>query len=192
MIFKKISYNSPAVLTFAGLSLLALILGKITGDITTVKLFSVYRASLADPLTYPRFFLHVLGHASYSHFIGNILLVLVLGPQLEERYGSAPLIEAMAGTALISGLVQFIFFPGTALLGASGIVFMMIIMSSITGARKGTVPLTMILVFILYIGGEIMDGLFTKDNISQITHIIGGICGAVFGLLLTSSGRKHH
>ena len=69
---------------------------------------------------------------------------------------------------------------------------MMIIMSSITGARKGTVPLTMILVFILYIGGEIMDGLFTKDNISQITHIIGGICGAVFGLLLTSSGRKHH
>ncbi|MBR6258959.1 MAG: rhomboid family intramembrane serine protease [Oscillospiraceae bacterium] len=192
MIFKKISYNSPAVLTFAGLSLLALILGKITGDITTVKLFSVYRASLADPLTYPRFFLHVLGHASYSHFIGNILLVLVLGPQLEERYGSAPLIEAMAGTALISGLVQFIFFPGTALLGASGIVFMMIIMSSITGARKGTVPLTMILVFILYIGGEIIDGLFTKDNISQITHIIGGICGAVFGLLLTSSGRKHH
>ena len=192
MIFKKISYNSPAVLTFAGLSLLALILGKITGDITTVKLFSVYRASLTDPLTYPRFFLHVLGHASYSHFIGNILLVLVLGPQLEERYGSAPLIEAMAGTALVSGLVQFIFFPGTALLGASGIVFMMIIMSSITGARKGTVPLTMILVFILYIGGEIMDGLFTKDNISQITHIIGGICGAVFGLLLTSSGRKHH
>ena len=191
MIFKKISYNSPAVLTFAGLALVALILGKITDGWTTVKFFSVYRSSLADPLTYPRFFLHVLGHASYTHFIGNILLILVIGPQLEERYGSVPLIEAMAGTALIAGLVQFIFFPGTALLGASGIVFMMIIMSSITGARKGTIPLTMILVFILYIGGEIMDGLFTKDNISQLSHIIGGICGAVFGWLLTSSGRKH-
>ena len=125
MIFKKISYNSPAVLTFAGLALVALILGKITDGWTTVKLFSVYRSSLADPLTYPRFFLHVLGHASYTHFIGNILLLLVIGPQLEERYGSVPLIEAMAGSALIAGLVQFIFFPGTALLGASGIVFMM-------------------------------------------------------------------
>ena len=182
---KKITYNSPVVLTFAAVSLAALILGLITDGVTTAKLFSVYRSSLTDPLTYPRFFLHVLGHSGWSHYIGNMLLFLVLGPQLEERYGSGPLLEAVAATALISGLVQFIFFPHTALLGASGVVFMMIVLSSFTGFKKGSIPLTMILVFILYIGREVVDGLFTKDNVSQLTHIIGGVCGGVFGYLLT-------
>ena len=87
-------------------------------------------------------------------------------------------------TALISGLVQFIFFPGTALLGASGIVFMLIILSSISGASEGRIPLTLIFVYIIYIGGEIADGVLQADNISQLTHIIGGTCGGVFGLIL--------
>lgn len=68
----KIQYNSPVVLSFALLSLAALILNTLTGGWTTVKLFSVYRSSAADFLTYPRFILHVLGHSSYSHYIGNM------------------------------------------------------------------------------------------------------------------------
>ena len=31
-------------------------------------------------------------------------------------------------------------------------------------------------------GGEIVDGVVLSDNVSQLTHIIGGICGAVMGL----------
>jgi len=78
-------------------------------------------------------------------------------------------------------MVQWLFFPGTALLGASGIVFMMIVMSSLAGMKNGCIPLTLILVLILYIGGEIIDGVTLRDNISQITHIVGGICGAILG-----------
>ena len=153
------------------------------GDLPELPV-SVYRASLTDPLTYVRFFGHVLGHAGYAHYIGNMTLLLVIGPPLEERYGSLPLLECIAMTALISGLVQFIFFPGTALLGASGIVFMLIILSSISGASEGRIPLTLIFVYIIYIGGEIADGVLQADNISQLTHIIGGTCGGVFGLIL--------
>ena len=175
----KIQYNSPVVLSFAFLSLAALVLGKLTGGWTTVKLFSVYRSSPTDLLTYPRFVLHVLGHSSYSHYIGKIL---VIGPALEERYGSKPLFWAIFLTALVSGMIQWLFFPGTALLGASGIVFMMIVMSSLAGMKNGCIPLTLILVLVLYIGGEIVDGVTLKDNVSQLTHIVGGICGAVLGL----------
>ena len=42
--------------------------------------------------------------------------------------------------------------------------------------------LTLILVLVLYLGGEIVDGVVLSDNVSQLTHIIGGICGAVMGL----------
>ena len=176
----KIQYNSPVVLSFAFISLAALILGRLTGGWTTVKLFSVYRSSPSDLLTYPRFVLHVLGHSSYSHYIGNIMMMLVIGPALEERYGS----KSLFITALVSGMIQWLFFPNTALLGASGIVFMMIVMSSLAGMKNGCIPLTLILVLVLYIGGEILDGFTLKDNVSQLTHIVGGICGAVLGISL--------
>ena len=185
----KIKYNSPVVLTFAALSLAALIIGNITGGSVTQALFCVYRAPLSDLLTYPRFFLHVLGHSSYGHYIGNMLLLLVIGPQLEERFGSSALLAAIIATALVSGLVQFIFFPRVALLGASGIVFMMIIMSTFLVYKRGTLPLTMILVFMLYIGGEIVKGVSQNDNISQLTHIMGGVCGGVFGHILTRNTK---
>lgn len=180
--FVRLQYNSPVVLTFALMSLVALGLGIISDGWTTTKLFSVYRSSLSDFYTYPRFVLHVLGHTGYSHFIGNMMMILVVGPPLEEKYGSRSLFWAIFLTALVSGLVQWLFFPNIALLGASGIVFMMIVMSSLAGMRDGYIPITLILVLILYIGGEIVDGVLLSDNVSQLTHIIGGICGAVMGM----------
>ena len=186
----KISYNAPVSLTFALLALIALILHGVTGGWTTSHLFSVYRSSLADPLTWVRFFGHVLGHSGYSHYIGNIVLILVLGPNLEDRFGSWNTLFAILVTALISGLVQFIFFPGTALLGASGIVFMMILLSSFGGVRNGTIPTTLILVAIFYLGGELWDAIFANDNVSQLTHIIGGICGTILGFALSGKKRK--
>lgn len=178
----KIHYNAPVVLTFALLSLGALVLGIMTNGQSTTMLFCVYRASLRDPLTYVRMFTHVLGHTDYAHYIGNITLLLVVGPPLEEKYGSTRLFYGILTTALISGLIEFIFFPNTALLGASGIVFMMIILSSLAGMRGGSIPLTLILVAALYLGGEVVAGLTVKDNISHLTHIVGGVCGAGFGL----------
>ena len=183
----RIQYNSPVVLSFALLSLLALLLGQLTGGWTTRALFSVYRAPLTDPLTYVRMVGHVLGHSGYAHYMGNMTLLLVIGPPLEEKYGSRRLLGCILFTALASGLVQFIFFPGTALLGASGIVFMMIVLSSLAGMREGTIPLTLILVVLIYLGGEIVDAVTVRDNVSQLTHIIGGLCGAGLGFAMKRS-----
>jgi len=184
-----IRFNAPVVLTFAFLSLLALVLGEFTGGATTSQFFCVYRASLADPCTYIRFFGHVLGHSSYAHYMGNMLLLLLVGPALEEKYGSRTLLWVITVTAVVTGLVQFIFFPGTALLGASGVVFMMIVLSSFTEMKKGGIPFTMILVVLFYLGGELADGLLNTDNVSQLTHIIGGVIGIIFGFSLRGRRR---
>ena len=182
--FRRIQYNSPVVLNFALLSLLALFLGKLTGGWTTSHLFCVYRSPFSDVLTYPRFFLHVLGHSGWAHYSGNIMLMLVVGPQLEERYGSQTLLYAIAITAFLTGLIQFVFFPGTALMGASGIVFMMILLASMGGGRSGGIPLTLILVALFYIGNEVTTAFTAADDISQLTHVIGGVCGAIIGFHL--------
>ena len=177
-----IEYNAPVTLTFAFVSFAVLLLGWLTAGVSTRLLFSVYRAPLSQALTYPRFFTHVLGHSGFAHFSGNITLLLVLGPNLEERYGSRTILIAMLITAFASGLAQFLLFPHTALLGASGIVFMMILMASLGGSRGEGVPLTLILVFLIYVGGETVSALSSADNVSHLTHIIGGVCGAVLGI----------
>lgn len=184
----RISFNSPVVLTFALICLGAHFLNILTGGRSNVLLFEVYRAPLSDPLTYVRMFTHVFGHANWSHLINNMTLLLVIGPLLEEKYGSSDMIIVTVTTAFITGLAHFILFPGTALLGASGVVFAYILLSSFACIKDGSIPLTFILVAILYIGGQVVDGVFVKDNVSNLTHIIGGIIGAFFGYV--SNVRK--
>ena len=177
---KKLQYNSPVILTFFFLSLASLVLGRLTGSWTTFHLFSVYRSSLADPLFYVRLVGHVLGHANLDHFLGNMLLLLVVGPPLEEKYGSLTLLWGIVLTALVSGVLQCVFFPGSALLGASGIVFMLIMLSSLAGFSGG-IPVTMLLVAALYFGQQVYDIIFVHDNVANFMHIVGGLCGTAFG-----------
>ena len=184
-----IRFNAPVLLAFAALALLATFLGVYTSGEATYTYFSVYRASLRDPLTYLRFFTHVLGHDGYEHYMGNMLLLLLVGPAVEERYGHKNTFWFLVTAALVTGLVQFIFFPQAMLLGASGVVFMMIVLSSFTEVKKGGIPFTLILVIIFYLGGELVDGLFTADNISQLTHIIGGVLGVIFGFTVRGHRR---
>lgn len=184
---KKLHYSSPVILSFFFLSLAAMAAGILSGGWTTLHLFSVYQSSAADPLFYVRLFGHVLGHSGWEHFTGNMVLLLVVGPPLEEKYGSRALLLGILATALISGGVQCVLFPRTALLGASGIVFMLIMLSSLAGMKSGSIPITMILVAFLYLGKEIYSAVFVRDNISHLTHLIGGACGTVFGFLM---GRK--
>ena len=180
----KLQYNSPVTLTFVLISLLALLLSSLTGGVSTRLFFSVYHSSLTNPLTYIRIFGHVLGHADWSHFTGNMVLFLVLGPLLEEKYGSKTFIKMIVFTALISGLFYIILYPEFALLGASGIVFMMIVLSSAAGMEEGKVPITLLLVIIIYLGGEVMNIFGVTDGIAHAAHIVGGLCGAGFGFFI--------
>lgn len=187
--FKKIHYNSPVVLTFFFLSVSALLLDILTKGWTTVHLFSVYRSPIT-PLFFVRLFGHVLGHSGYAHFAGNMVLFLVVGPPLEEKYGSKALLASILLTALVSGLLQCALFPHTALLGASGIVFMLILLSSLAGMKAGSIPLTLILVAVIYLGQELYSGLFVQDNVAHFMHLVGGACGTGFGFYCGRAALK--
>ncbi len=184
--FARLQYNSPVILTMTLLSAAALLLNYLTGGWTNRAIFSVYRSGWLNPMTYIRMFTYVLGHANYSHFFGNYMMILLAGPMLEEKYGSKALLKMIAVTAFITALIQIIFFPSHALLGASGILFMMILLSSFSNLQKGRIPITLILVAVIYLSGEIIDGVIhPNDGVSQLAHIIGGLCGTVFGWAIT-------
>lgn len=177
----RISFNSPVVLMFVLICGVSLILSNLTAGYTNRLLFSVYQCSLKNPFAWVRFVGHIFGHANWEHFLGNMTYILLLGPLLEEKYGSTVMIELMALTAVVTGIIHFIFFPGVALLGASGVVFAMILLSSLTSMRDGMIPLTFILISVAYIGGQIYQGVFVLDNVSNLTHIVGGVVGSIAG-----------
>ena len=185
----RITLNSPVILGFTALCLVALGLDWLTDGRATDLLFCTHRASLLDPLTYVRFFGHVLGHAGWDHLLNNLMYILILGPMLEEKYGSRNMLILMGATALITGLINFIFFPHVYLYGASGVVFAMILLSSFTEIEQHSIPATFILVAVLYIGQQVNEAIAMHDDISQMSHIAGGITGAALGFLL-NSGKK--
>lgn len=187
---KKIQYNSPVILTYVLICCGVLLLDKLTGGRSTDLCFCVYRSSLSDPLTYVRMFGHVLGHASWQHFLNNVLYLLIVGPAAEEKYGSRNLLIAMIVTAFVSGAAHLVLAPSAGLLGASGIVFMLIFLTSLSGMKKGCIPLTLILVTIFYLGQEIYNAIFLQDGVSQMTHIIGGLCGTVLGFSMYHGKKR--
>lgn len=180
----KIAFNSPVVLGFAAICLIATILNYITIGGSNKLLFMTYHSSLKSPMTYLRFFTHVFGHVDWTHFIGNMSYILLLGPMLEEKYTSKVLVEVIAVTALITGLINYVFFWQYALCGASGVVFAFILLSSFTSFKDGEIPLTFILVAVLYIGQQVVQGITVNDNVSNMAHIIGGIVGGAIGYAL--------
>jgi len=179
----RITYNAPVVLTFALISGAVLLGDTLFGGVFTTTIFSAPGSfSVFSPFDYVRIVAHIAGHANLAHLMGNFMLILLIGPLLEEKYGSWPLCIMILVTAATTGILNAAFFE-TGVLGASGIVFMMIILSSITEADDGEIPLTFILVIALYVFTEIV-GSFAKDGVSQFSHIMGGICGSIFGFLL--------
>ncbi|MBR5347894.1 MAG: rhomboid family intramembrane serine protease [Lachnospiraceae bacterium] len=185
----RIKYNAPVTLTFALLALGAFFFNQALGGKPNELFFSTYRHTLLDPLTYVRAFGHVLGHASWDHYFNNMLLFLLLGPILEEKYGSKPLLFMIVITAVVTALVNAFFFPYTHLLGASGIVFMFILLSSVVAVEKGEIPISFIVIVVLYLGKEIVN-MMDRNSISELSHIIGGAFGSFFGFYSLGSKKK--
>lgn len=180
----RISFNAPAVLIFALICVAAQVLNLLTHGASNRLIFSIYRSSPLNPLSYVRSVAHVFGHADWEHLMGNMMYILILGPMLEEKYGTSNMVFVMLATALSTGIINLVFFPSVRLLGASGIVFAMILLASITTSSDHSIPLSFILVAILYIGQQIFEGLFTVNNVSHMAHIVGGIVGTVLGFVM--------
>ena len=181
----KIKYNAPTVLTFAFASAAVLVLSQTLMRSLTEQWFMVPGRgsfSAGSFRNWVTIFTHVLGHANWPHLVSNFSFILLIGPILEETYGSLSVFIMICITALVTGALNVLFFS-SALLGASGVVFMMILLASFTNFNKGEVPLTFILVLILYLGRELLNafGNNTGANISEFAHIVGGFIGSLFG-----------
>ena len=177
----KFDYNSPVIISYLVISLIACFLGYITKGKTNKLLFCNYRSSPLNPLTYIRLFSHCIGHKDWDHFISNFLYILLIGPMIEEKYGNINLIFMFLITSLIISLFNIIF-HNYCITGASGNVYMLIVLSSFSNITEGKIPLTLILILIFYVISEIKDSVTgANKGVYHGGHLLGALCGIAFG-----------
>lgn len=178
----QFDYNSVVILTYLFISLGAWFLNTITRGGTNKLLFSNYRSSWLNPLTYVRLFTHSIGHKDWDHFVSNFLYILLIGPMIEEKYGSINLVIMFLITSLVIALYNIIF-DNNIILGASGNVYMLIVLSSFSNISEGKIPLTVIMICIFYVIGEIKSSLLERNSKTYHDgHLIGALCGLLFGI----------
>jgi len=183
-IISKFDYNAPVILTYFFICLIILIIDKLCKGKFSATFFTTYKNdSLLNPLTYFKLVSHSLGHADWDHLYSNFIKILLIGPLIEEKYGSINLLIAMILTSLIIGIVNKLFGKG-GILGASGVAYMLILLSSFVNMENGKIPITLTLIILFFVVDEVIK-LFRrkKDGVSHLGHITGAICGAIFGIL---------
>ena len=175
----RLHYNAPVILTFSLICVIVYAADVISGG-NVVDYFAINQHVNFDRISdYPSLLLYIFGHASLDHLVNNLTFILLLGPIIEEKYGAQRLMIMIFLTALFTAILNVVLFS-SGLIGASGIVFMLIMLVSFTNFSAGRIPITFIAILALFIGKEFIDG-FKQDEISQFAHIFGGLCGSIFG-----------
>ncbi|WP_149554738.1 rhomboid family intramembrane serine protease [Treponema pectinovorum] len=191
----RLSYNAPVTLTFSLCCIFIVVLDQYLTRGKIVRMFfavpgnknSNFPFDWTNALCYIKLFIHVFGHADINHLLGNLSFILLLGPLMEERYGSLRLAFMMILTAFITGLINALFLT-TFLAGSSGIGFMLIVLASLSTLKQHTIPFSFIMIIGVYIARELISP--SEQNVSTIAHIIGGLCGSVFAFIHSSKATK--
>lgn len=186
----RIKYNAPVSLTFIILSSIVLFLNTHVNNFLISNWFTAdgtVSFNYSDPLGYIKFISHLFGHTDLNHLMGNAIYLILLGPILEEKYNSKTLLALIIITAIISSTINALFVD-TYMLGASGIVYLFIVLVSFTNIEKGEFPLSVVVVLAFYIYKELSRE--DAGDISIVTHTVGAVIGLLFGLITVMGGVK--
>jgi membrane associated rhomboid family serine protease len=145
--------------------------------------------SLLLPWTWLRLVTWPFVHANTGHLLSNMMLFLLLSPNLEAKQGKLEYAFCLILTSVVVGVGHLVLgHSNTTLVGASGWVFMMIILSTFTIGEAGTISIPTLIVAALY-GWQEVRAALTPNQISQFAHLLGGACGLLFGVLGSGQSR---
>ena len=166
---QSVQIDSPLILFFSATCVAPHAYGSVLGgEHWTRNKLGVWpwtHFATSDPRQYPQFLMHVLGHVSWEHLNGNLVNLLLVGPACEREYGSFNLLKIILWTAIFSAFSHMAFGPHNGVqLGASGVVFSLILLSSLVAAQEGRIPLTFVCQVVVWCWTEIGAALFAADR----------------------------
>jgi membrane associated rhomboid family serine protease len=121
----------------------------------------------------------VIGHDGWGHLQHNLILLLLAGPACEAALGPARLSKVMCWTSVASSCSHVLLGPaGSVQLGASSIVFALILLNSLLERRRDELPITFVLTAALWLHRELFDA---RPGTATSAHLVGAAVGTYFG-----------
>ena len=192
----KFQYDSPVMLTFAFITLIIFVLdtfvfkGKLkdTWLITPTAAGGAFPFAFSDFPSILRLFIHIFGYTESSVLICNLIFILLLGPQMEERYGSVIIGIMIFVSSLFSGVLNACFCKN-AVCGAEPVVFMLILLWTMMQLSRSKISASAIAVIALFI-----TMLVFRKNPNGVVGVVviaaGGLCGSLFAFLTSPKAHK--
>ena len=192
----KFQYDSPVMLTFAFITLIIFVLDTfaLKGKLKEVWLVTPTAAGGQFPFAFSdfrsiiRLFIHVFGYDQSSVLVCNLIFILLLGPQMEDRYGSVIIGIMIFVSALFSGVLNACFCTN-AVSGAEPVVFMLILLWTMMQLSRSNISASAIAVIALFI-----TMLVFQKNPNGVVGVVivaaGGLCGSLFAFLASPKARK--
>lgn len=178
----RLRLDAPVTLAFAGLALLATL---TPGANALLRLDPLSVTALLNPRWYLGLVGHVFAHQNLVHLAGNLAMLLLLGPGLERQLGSRRFLVILAALIVVTGASASLLlaFTQRSLVGASGLVFALIMIHSLHGTRQREIPVSALLLALLW-GAQELVGLFDHTQIANSAHLNGALWGFLFGVYL--------
>lgn len=190
------SYDAPVTLTFVILISLLFVLNTFVFKNAMTEKFltactskdGVQPFNFKNIVSYLRLFFHIFGCTNSTVLVSDMIFILLLGPQNEERYGSVVIGIMFFISAMFTGVLNACFCKNVCC-GAGPVVFMLIILNAMMMLSKKKIPVTTIAVIILFVFME-----YSKKNpngwIGIITILAGGLCGSLIAFMASPKGRQ--
>lgn len=183
----KVAYDAPVTLTFVIICVLLLLLNNFViknGALERLLASPTSQAGalpfvVQEPLSYLRLLLYIFGSGATVEYITNLLIILMLGPAMEERYGSVIIGIMIFVSALFSGVLNASF-CNESLVGAVPVVCMMTFLTAFVSFSNKTVPMTFLATIVAFGYLAINSGL---GAVRFIICVAGGLCGSLLAFL---------
>ena len=186
-----LEYNSPVTLTFSLICFFSflfvhffakenfLIFSSPTCQGTNLAF------SATIPSHYVRLFTYVFGYTDWNNLFSTLLLLLLLGPNLETTYGSKLVFIMILISSFGAGVLGACF-SSISLSGANSIIFMMIVISTYSAIEKKKLPLTLVFVCCFFFAQTLISCFSNYSTlIPALVSLIGGFFGCIFGFIAT-------
>lgn len=194
---RKTHIDAPVTLVLAAASTVVFLLDTVFALTLSENIFSCHGGlsspafNFALPLDYVRLILHPLGFRTHTSFLLCLIVVLLLAPQVENRWGSAVFALMLLASDLVGGTFTAAFSPA-ALSGLSGVVFMTLILAA---TDKKTLPASHIAAFVAFACFEFFTPRssqavgFWQGRIPFFIELASGVAASLYGFFCSPQKR---
>ncbi|MCR5699512.1 MAG: rhomboid family intramembrane serine protease [Treponemataceae bacterium] len=189
----SVSFDSPVALILVILLVVMAVVERLVPSIAWLfvcpcRAGNAAAFNYAHVADYFRILLYPFGFSSWNQLTANLVFILLLFPKIESVFGKLFSSLLVLITVLFAGVIC-VCFSNSVIYGTSGIVCMLLILAIFISADKRQIPLSYILLAVIYFAREIVS-IIDTNTIEVFCHFAGSLAGSLVGILSLSFGGK--